>query len=170
MSSSKRCCTSPWRRTCSTLSVAPVLDAARLVPGYPRTLPHGAPALTLELRSFGPQGLEDFLMIEHPSPPRAVPEADRYETIGQFYAAIEVGLRYLCESLGEDTVFTGELSRQIGSSYPYGGAGRVVPVSDLDSALDALAEIVEQGEGSSARGVWDNDRQMFHPDRDEVAH
>ncbi|GAA4718312.1 ferritin-like protein [Nocardioides conyzicola] len=149
---------------------SPVLDAPHLLPGYPRTLPHGAPALTVELQPFGPEALEGFLRIEHPSPPRAAREADRYETIGQFYSAIEAGLRYLCDALGEEKLFTGDPSRQVGSTYPYGGSGKVVAVTDLDTAIEALREIVEQGEGTSHTEVWDGDHQMFHADRNEVAH
>src|SRR3954466_10891710 len=79
----------------------PVLDAPRLLPGYPRTLPHGDQSFQIELLPFGPQALDSFLRIEQPSHAGAPPEADRYETIGQFYEAIERGLRPLCEALGE---------------------------------------------------------------------
>ncbi len=41
---------------------------------------------------------------------------------------------------------------------------------DLASALAALEEIVEQGEGLQHQEVWDGDREMFHPEREEVAH
>ncbi|WP_352244317.1 ferritin-like domain-containing protein [Microtetraspora sp. NBRC 13810] len=46
----------------------------------------------------------------------------------------------------------------------------MVAVTDLASALAALEEIVEQGEGTARGEVWDGDRDVFHPDRDEVAH
>ena len=52
----------------------------------------------------------------------------------------------------------------------YGGSGRIVTVVDLASALAALEEIVEQGEGLQHQEVWDGDRDMFHPEREEVAH
>jgi hypothetical protein len=148
----------------------PVLDAPHLLPGYPRTLPHGDRSLQIELLPFGERALDGFLRIEQPSPPGAEPEGDRYETIGQFYAAIESGLRHLCEALGEDAVFSGDPERQITTAYPYGGSGRIVAVRDLASALQALTEVVEQGEGSGQSDVWDGDHQMFHADRDEVAH
>lgn len=148
----------------------PVLDAPHLLPGYPRTLPHGDQSFQIELLPFGQRAVDGFLRIEQPSRPGAEPEGDRYETIGQFYAAIESGLRRLCQVLGEDEVFSGDPARQITSAYPYGGSGRVVAVRDLASALEALTEIVEQGEGSSHSDVWDGDHQMFHADRKEVAH
>ncbi|QRP43157.1 ferritin-like domain-containing protein [Amycolatopsis sp. FDAARGOS 1241] len=43
-------------------------------------------------------------------------------------------------------------------------------MTDLKSAQAALAEIVEQGEGAARTQVWDGDRDVFHPERDEVAH
>lgn len=148
----------------------PVLDAPHLLPGYPRTLPHGDQSFEIELLPFGERALDGFLRIEQPSAPGAEPEGDRYETIGQFYEAVESGLRHLCDVHGEDAVFSGNPERQISASYPYGGSGRVVAVRDLASALDALTEIVEQGEGSAHSDIWDGDHQMFHADREEVAH
>lgn len=148
----------------------PVLDAPHLLPGYPRTLPHGDQSFRMELLPFGAPALEMFLEIERPSARGAAPEGDAYETIGQFYQAIENGFRDLCSELGEGAVFTGDPQRQITAAYPYGGSGRIVAVHDLASALEALDEIVEQGEGAAQRDVWDGDRQMFHSDRDEVAH
>src|SRR5437763_223683 len=51
-----------------------------------------------------------------------------------------------------------------------GGGGAVVPGHDLPSAMAALKEIIEQGEGAARTDVWDGDRDVFHPDREEVAH
>ena len=45
-----------------------------------------------------------------------------------------------------------------------------MPVYDLASALAAIDEIEDQGEGLRHDEVWDGDRDMFHPERDEVAH
>jgi hypothetical protein len=56
------------------------------------------------------------------------------------------------------------------SAFAYGGSGRIVAVDSLASAFDALEEIIDQGEGASVVDVWDGDRDMFHPERDEVAH
>jgi len=41
--------------------------------------------------------------------------------------------------------------------------GRLNAVNDLDSALAALEEIVEQGEGTARGEVWDSDLDIFHP-------
>jgi CDGSH-type Zn-finger protein len=67
-------------------------------------------------------------------------------------------------------LFCGDPRRQITDKLYYGGSGRMIPVHDLESALAALGEIVEQGEGLDHAEVWDGNRDMFHPDREEVAH
>ncbi|MGW4404863.1 ferritin-like domain-containing protein [Nonomuraea sp. NPDC004702] len=139
----------------------PRLDMPGMLPPYPRRLPHGD--LEVSLVPFGVQALEMFLRLERPAPPGAPPEDDGYETIGQFYAAIEQGLRHLCGTLGEKEVFCGDPARQVSGAHFRHTGGRLVAVTDLASALDALEEIVEQGEGTARGEVWDGDQ-------DEVAH
>jgi hypothetical protein len=148
----------------------PVLDAPHLLPSYPHPLPHSDGSVRVELAPFGPEALELFLRIEQPARADARAQADGYTTIGQFYAAIEDGLRGLCATLGEEAVFCGDPGRQVRDVHLSQGGGRVVAVQDLASALDALGEIVEQGEGAARTDVWDGDRDVFHPEREEVAH
>jgi hypothetical protein len=148
----------------------PRLDTPELLQQHPRTLPHADPSLRLSLLPFGPEALEMFLRLERPAPPSAPAEGDGYETIGQFYDAIEAGLRYLCAELGEAAVFCGDPARQVtGGPFRHTG-GQLAPVTDLGSALAALEEIVEQGEGTARGEVWDGDRDIFHPERHEVSH
>lgn len=149
---------------------APMLDAPELLPPYPHPLPHSDGSVQIHLAPFGPEALDLFLQIEQPASADAPPQSDRYRTIGQFYAAIDTGLRTLCDELGEEAVFCGDPRRQIGDMRLPGGGGQVIPVHDLKSALAALAEIVEQGEGAARTDVWDGDVDVFHPERDEVAH
>ncbi len=148
----------------------PRLDTPELLQQHPRTLPHGDRSLRLSLLPFGPEALEMFLRLERPAPPAAPAEGDGYETIGQFYDAVEEGLRHLCTELGEAAVFSGDPARQVsGGPFRHTG-GQLAPVTDLGSALAALEEIVEQGEGTARGEVWDGDRDIFHPERDEVSH
>jgi CDGSH-type Zn-finger protein len=148
----------------------PVLDAPHLLPSYPHPLPHSDGSVRVGLGPFGPEALEVFLRIEQPARVDAPAQADGYATIGQFYAAIEEGLRCLCASLGEEAVFSGDPARQVRDFHLRRGGGRVIAVQDLASALEALGEIVEQGEGAARTEVWDGDRDVFHPEREEVAH
>lgn len=150
---------------------APVLDRPDFIARYPAALPHSAEAFVVPLARFSRPTIETFMRVENPEPTDAAPEADRYHTIGQFYLSIEEGLRRLVADLGEHAVFSGDPARQItATSLDYTGSGRIIPVYDLASALAAINEIEEQGEGLTPRDVWDGDRDMFHPELEEVAH
>lgn len=148
----------------------PRIDAPEMLPAYPYPLPHGDRSVRVDLVPFGSEALEQFLAIEKPASADAPPESDRYTTIGQFYAAIEAGIQTLCDSMGEDAVFCGDRRRQLNEVHFSSGGGTIIPIHDLKSALAALAEIVEQGEGAGRTEVWDGDKDVFHPERDEVAH
>jgi CDGSH-type Zn-finger protein len=149
----------------------PKLDHPGFIPRYPAYLPHSDHAFQVSLEPFSPAALETFMRIERPEDKDAPSEAEAYETIGQFYQALEEGLKRLCGELGEAAVFTGDPKRQIlPETFRYNGSGRVIPVYDLASALAAIDEIEEQGEGLKHAEVWDGDRDMYHPEREEVAH
>jgi hypothetical protein len=147
----------------------PRFDSPRMLPGYPRGLPHGDRSFEVPLLRFGPEALAVFLKIENPSAPGALPEGDCYETIGQFYEAIRDGLCALVAELGEPRVFCGDPARQIADA-PFPGGGHIIAITGLASALKALDEIVEQGEGAAHVEVWDGDPDDIHPDRKQVAH
>ena len=148
----------------------PRLDTPAILPTYPGYLPHGDRSFEVSLVRFNAEALDTFLKIESPAPPDAAPESDCYETIGQFYDAIGSGLRDLCSHLGESNLFCGDPVRQVRDALFGGGGGRVIAIDNLATALAALEEIVEQGEGADHRQVWDGDRDMFHPEREQVAH
>jgi CDGSH-type Zn-finger protein len=149
----------------------PVLDDPDFIVEYPAFLPYSNDVVEVPLTRFSPAAVQTFLAIERPEGDDAGSQSDRFETIGQFYRALEEGFNYLCESLGEAEVFCGDPSRQITPvGFRWGGGGRVIAVRDLASALSAIDEIEEQGEGLKHAEVWDGDRDMFHPSRDEVAH
>ena len=147
----------------------PRLDTPQMLPLYPRCLPHGDQSFEVALLPFGPEALDVFLRIEQPAAPCGLPESDRYETIGQFYAAIRAGLCALCVGLGEPRVFCGDRARQI-TDAPFPGGGRIIAIDSLATALAALDEIVDQGEGARHVEVWDGDHDDIHPDREQVAH
>jgi hypothetical protein len=144
----------------------PAVDTPRMLPTYPTFLPHSKRAFEVSLERLSPQALETFMRIERPDEHDGLPEDNEFETIGQFYEAIEVALRRLCDELGEAALFCGDPSRQVTDELYYGGSGRIIAVTGLESALAALGEIVEQGEGLQHKEVWDGDRSMFHPERD----
>jgi hypothetical protein len=126
-------------------------EAGNPIPVYPAAVPFIDQIPPIHLRRFSPEAVDTFLRIEQPADPgaSAAPAADgqQYASIGEFYAAIEEGLR----TLGTDEVFAEARRSRRGCQVPaqhyYGGAGRLIEVTDLASALDALDEIVREGEG-----------------------
>ncbi|HVK06506.1 MAG TPA: ferritin-like domain-containing protein [Armatimonadaceae bacterium] len=149
----------------------PRLDHPGFLPKYPSYLPHSNQAFLVHVAPFTRDTVEGFLKIERPASHDALPEDDNYETIGQFYEAIDDALEHLCAVHGEAHVFTGDPARQLGpEAFHYDGAGNIVVVTDLASAKEAMEEIVEQGEGLDHGSIWSGDRSMFHRDRHEVSH
>src|SRR6185295_2272558 len=118
------------------------------VPRYPGAMRHHDPKLPLVLH-LAPASVDllrdVFLRVEQPEEPGAPPEADRYETLAQFYEAIVVALARL-----GDEIFTGDPRTQVTKGYAGHGGGALFAVADLDSALLAIEVIVEQGEGTHA--------------------
>lgn len=69
-------------------------------------------------------------------------------TIGGFYRHILQGLGYLTDCGADNSIFTGDESKQV----TYDGwtwSGHSMKVADYLSAVDAIKAIVDQGEGSS---------------------
>jgi hypothetical protein len=119
---------------------------------------------------FSPEALDIFLRIEQPAAPGGPPQGEFCETLGQFYDAIEQGLRDLCARLGEAAVFSGDDSHQVTNEFYSGASGRVIVIRDLASALAALGEIVEQGEGTDDVDVFGPACDVADPNRRELAH
>jgi hypothetical protein len=79
-----------------------------------------------------------------------MPRGQEFMTVGHLYRGIEDGLRGLVSRLGEHAVFVGSPRAQARPEivqWP-----QLIAVTGLDSALAAVGEIIEQGEG--ARGDW----------------
>ena len=137
----------------------PELARAEIVPRYPDYLAHSADQFKIGLLPFSRDAVETFLRIETPTRAGAPPEPNRYQTIGQFYAAIEEGLRRLCKEGGEKKLFVGQAQRQIGPQcWYYGSGGDAIVVTNLETALQALGEITDQGEGID-HGIFDENKE-----------
>lgn len=125
------------------------------IPTYPELLPHHTPPLMIGLEPASTAVIRDvFMRIEQPEVHGAPPEPDVFETLGQFYHAIEEALSELDDHNGlfDDP----QLSRQLGDPGYYSpvafdaeDSGGLVAVSDLGSAFEAIEIIVHQGEGLS---------------------
>jgi hypothetical protein len=162
----------------------PTVTDPEWIPRYPAKLPFHGGAFAVSLRPLGHAALDTFLTIENPSyagahlaaPPEGAavprlltlpaPNPGGYPTVGAFYTAIEHGLKALVEHLGPSRVFTGDRALQAEREHYYGAGGHVVQVTDLATALDALDQVIEQGEGDV---TLPPSGERFDPERD-LAH
>lgn len=133
---------------------------------YPVTLPDSDGILKIPLAKFSKDTLETFMRIEQPEKRGAPPQAHGYNTIAQFYAAIEEGLKTVCAG---NRNFV-ENAPQVWPRQYYGATGIPIPVKDLDSALTALREIVRQGEGAADTLYTSKRRTHLRKDGFELAH
>ncbi len=140
-------------------------------PNFPQRSGYFPAGVQLDLLPFGGRALDHFLFLERPegmerrdatdfvatAPPRdpvdeheVLPRGQEFATVGHLYRGIAEGLRALSSRLGERALFVGSLRAQATPElfrWP-----QLVAVTDLESALAAVEEIIEQGEG--ARGDW----------------
>jgi hypothetical protein len=122
-------------------------------PSYPGLVTHRKPDLPLELRACSLDLVRDtFMAIERPQPADAIPEDDDFETLGQFYAALEEAL----DDLGAKTDLFGDHQpqRQLAKATYYDpvefdaeDSGGLLLIHDRDTARSALDIVVHQGEG-----------------------
>jgi hypothetical protein len=147
----------------------PRLTGRTFVPRYPHRLPHSGNTFEVSVERLSPAALRTFLKIEKPERKGARPEPGHFHTLGQFYEAIAQAIDTLCERLGEARVFSGDVTRQVQPAQYY-GSGSLYVVTDRTSAHQAIAEIVEQGEGTPGH-IFDGDRKILGDgEGEEVAH
>lgn len=103
------------------------------------------------------------LLLAAPPPAGPPPGDDEpipYTSVQDLYQSIAAGLQHVAAEIGERELFDGDLDSEIwgGQGSPYEGTMDdlnqygldIIRVTDLDSALWAVHEIVEQGEGIQA--------------------
>lgn len=162
----------------------PRLTGPGFVPTYPAPLPDGETDFEVHLQAFSPDTIETFLKIERP---KMAPDPDSrvvrrplrregsllgaypndpelsFYSIGEFYRAIEDGFINLEETARgrNQTIFSGDSIRQVPADKYYSGGGRLFCVTDLDSARQAINEIIVQGEGED-RGIYGPEGELAH--------
>lgn len=168
----------------NAVGAAPNLTHPKFVPRYPTALPSGETDFVVDLQPFSAEAVETALKIERPGKapkgkrlirsdrdPHApellvtdpLDSGMRYWSIGEFYEEIIAGLKFLSEQyVAEDGyLFNGNPAHQVLPEYFYSGGGSAIPVTDLDSALEALQLIAEQGEGLGG-GIFDGAGELAH--------
>jgi hypothetical protein len=98
----------------------------------------------------GFEAIERAVALPHDEADEIVPHLQEFDTIGQLYRSIQVGLEHLAARLGPERLFIGPPSAQ--ATEEHFRWEELVAVTDLASAGRAIDTIVEQGEG--ARGEW----------------
>ena len=129
---------------------------------FPNPMLHHLPPLELRLEPCT-EGLMQrvFMPLERPMKKHAPPEPGWYNTLGQFYAAIEAGFEYLDLHDKDNTLWANPRPElQYGRAYwNDDGGGAPILVTDLATAKLAIRTIVEQGEGESERNLYTDDPQ-----------
>jgi hypothetical protein len=148
---------------------APDFASSAYMPTYPSELPHHRPPLTLNLAPSSLGLVRDlFMRIEQPETHGAPAEPDEFETLGQFYHALEIGVEDLS---GRFDLFSDpQTGSQVSNKAFYepvaldaDDSGGLVLITDLASAIEAIEIIVHQGEGMS-------DEKWADPDHRELTH
>ncbi|MEY9894252.1 hypothetical protein ABIA31_007938 [Catenulispora sp. MAP5-51] len=126
-------------------------DDRDFIPRYPSKMLHRVPDLELHLKACSPQLMEDiFCPLELPATLDAPPQPDQYQTLGQFYQAIEEGLVRVDQVEGKKLWKYAKESAAWQYQRAYwnrDGGGEPIVITDLPTALEALKVVVEQGEG-----------------------
>lgn len=115
---------------------------------------HRLPLLPFNLERCTTELVKDtFMALESPAPVGAPPQSDWYNSIGQFYEAIEVGFDNVAASIGEEQLFSQDHARfqihSVASYWNQEGGGAPLPVTSVASAKAAMNEIIVQGEGAN---------------------
>lgn len=147
----------------------PAFGTTKYMTRYPALLPHHDPPLMLDLGPCSPQRIRDvFMRIEQPETHDAPAQPDIFETLGQFYHALENALEDL--SVNQDLFANPQTSAQLSDPSFYqpvefdaDDSGGLVMINDLASAIEAIEIIVHQGEGVS-------DERWADPAHQELTH
>lgn len=145
----------------NALGQAPRLTGSA-APSYPSRVPFNSHDAVITLGPATKEQLQAFMTLELPTwhdPYDApdLPPQDRYETIGEFYHSLIDGLKQVYGAGGAS--WPKGVNQQIYGKF---GADRA-PITDLDSAIEALELVVLQGEGASKHDPHTDDpRELAH--------
>ncbi|MDV6332742.1 ferritin-like domain-containing protein [Asticcacaulis sp. 201] len=147
-------------------------------PNFPIAAGYHPSGVVVELHPFNKSTLDHFIYLERPEGAdrpdgagfdavkaeydrnmdgdRLMPNGQDYATVGHLYRGIRQALEDLSTRLGEDRLFIGDMSLQVGPDLtPLPG---LTVVKCLKTALTACDTIVDQGEGANG----DNARSHYN--------
>lgn len=133
----------------------PRFEDPALMPDFPLSMPYHEPPLELRLgRCTDDLIREIFMRLEQPEEHDHPTRPGVYETLGQFYHAVELGIRTLGEhdSLFSDPQRPSQLSDRrwyAAVALDDDDSGGLVLIDDVESATEAIEIIIHQGEGLS---------------------
>jgi rubrerythrin len=140
-----------------------------VMPTYPSTLAHHVPDLPLNLAPCSVEVVEGtFMKIEAPGRPGGPDQPDEYETLGQFYHAVEQAIRRLGS---ENDLFSDprpdrqlhDPSGYVAVKYDDDASGGLLVVDSLETALAAAEVPIHQGEGVGEHRYADpSHRELTH--------
>ena len=133
----------------------PRFDTTDYILAYPGLLPHHVPPLELSLVPATPAVIRDvFMRIEQPEVHGAPAEPDVFESLGQFYHALEMAIDEL--STRFDLFADPQADCQLSDpsfyqpvAYDAEDSGGLMLINNAESARAAIEVIVHQGEGLS---------------------
>lgn len=150
-----------------SLGGSPNINHSRFVPKYPGSLPGGLRAgLTVRLRRCSIDQIRDcFMSIEEPEEiiqqrfrslrPALMGEESLY-TIGWFYDQLKKALVDL-NAMGK--LKFGNVDKQVSD---WSGMGKLYVITSLEDALNAIDEIMDQGEGTKSTNPYDGQGELAH--------
>ncbi len=136
-------------------------------PNFPVPAGYHPSGVVVELAGFSPAVLDHCIYLERPegkelhdssefvhpadyhrTQPRGhiMASAQDYETVGHLYRGIRQGFEVLAHHIGEEALFCGDVASQIGPGDAH--LPGLCLVRDLDTAIQAIETIIEQGEGA----------------------
>lgn len=137
----------------------PFINDPSILPSFPSALPGHSKtnnAFIVHLDKCCPQAVANFAQIEMPEELAGKKHYDDgWSTIGEFYDEIAALIRH--DSLS-DLDFAG--GRQVDNSFNP-GKGTLYTVHSRQDALNALDEIIDQGEGHSGK-LYNKDHELTH--------
>lgn len=156
----------------NAIGCRPCVNDQKQLPKYPHKL-FECSAFKIHLRRFIPEQVKAFREVERAPVSLNAALKGKYQTIAGFYSYIIKNLQDAHDKFGAEKIFVGDRKNQITGEIYYGAGGEVVEVHNLKTALDAIKEIMLEGEGAELGKSACDDDQIPSPAGEEhwdVAH